>query len=125
MFRTVSIPAPGWELSIRRTYDSRSRYRGVFGYGWHTELDVRVVPLADGERIGVIEADGTIQLFEWDDKASAYVSARRGWQTIARTPDEGFVRSFGGGRQQIFDRLGRVDRMTDPSGNELAVWSDR
>ncbi len=39
---------PGFQLKLERTYNSRSQYNGIFGYGWGTEFESFLVPAADG-----------------------------------------------------------------------------
>ena len=38
----------GYQLKIERTYNSRSQYDGIFGYGWGTEFESFLIPAADG-----------------------------------------------------------------------------
>lgn len=42
---------PGFQLKLERTYNSRSQYNGIFGYGWGTEFESFLVPSADGSVI--------------------------------------------------------------------------
>lgn len=44
----------GFELKVDRTYNSRSQYEGIFGYGWGTDF----------EPFGVMHADGSIVVHE-------------------------------------------------------------
>lgn len=44
----------GFELKVERTYNSRSQYDGIFGYGWGTDF----------EPFGVMHADGSIVIHE-------------------------------------------------------------
>lgn len=39
---------PGFQLKLERTYNSRSQYNGIFGYGWGTEFESFLLPSADG-----------------------------------------------------------------------------
>lgn len=37
----LSIPCVGFPLSVTRSYNSRSLYTGIFGFGWSSNLDIR------------------------------------------------------------------------------------
>jgi YD repeat-containing protein len=43
-------PAPlnGLQIKIQRSYNSRSQYDGLFGYGWGTDYESYLIPQADG-----------------------------------------------------------------------------
>ena len=43
-----SAPADAFQLKVERTYNSRSQFDGVFGYGWGTGFEAFLVPSADG-----------------------------------------------------------------------------
>ena len=49
-FIDVNFPSPGSNvpLKIERTYNSRSQYDGMFGYGWGTEFESFLITSADG-----------------------------------------------------------------------------
>src|SRR5438270_13920159 len=38
----------GFEPKVERVYNSKSPYRGIFGYGWGSEYEVRLSVMADG-----------------------------------------------------------------------------
>lgn len=44
-------PLNSFQLRIQRTYNSRSQYDGVFGYGWGSEYEAFLLPSADGSVI--------------------------------------------------------------------------
>lgn len=46
-FKTSFIDAQIDGLNLTRSYDSRSTYSGLFGFGWCSNLDVEIVRLAD------------------------------------------------------------------------------
>ena len=53
---------PGFPLSIKRTYNSRSLYNGFFGFGWCSNLETRLSELPDGS-IKVVECGGGMEIF--------------------------------------------------------------
>ena len=56
-FIDIFLPSSHLPLSVTRTYGSRSLYRGVFGYGWCSNLETRVEVLPDNS-INVVECGG-------------------------------------------------------------------
>lgn len=56
------VPGSGYDLKIVRTYNSRSLYNGLFGFGWNSDFETRVIRLPDGN-LKVIESGGGMELF--------------------------------------------------------------
>ncbi|MCY4321047.1 MAG: DUF6531 domain-containing protein, partial [Bdellovibrionaceae bacterium] len=57
-FKTESLSYP---LEIKRTYNSRSLYNGLFGFGWCSNLETRLTVLPDG-MIKVVECGGGMEI---------------------------------------------------------------
>jgi YD repeat-containing protein len=53
---TDDILTGGFEIKVARTYKSKSGYRGIFGWGWGSELETYLSVLADGSI--VVHEDG-------------------------------------------------------------------
>ncbi len=49
-FTDIEHPAPAsaFQLKIQRTYNSRSQYDGIFGYGWGSDYEAFLLPSVDG-----------------------------------------------------------------------------
>ena len=56
-FVDLSFSGTGIPLLIERTYNSRSLYRGLFGYGWCSNLETRVDVMPDNT-LNVVECGG-------------------------------------------------------------------
>ncbi|WP_170119400.1 DNRLRE domain-containing protein [Tumebacillus permanentifrigoris] len=68
----ISYPGRGVDLSLSRTYNSRAKGVGVFGYNWVSPLDMRLYALQDGiARLN--GSNGTIYYFP-KDATGNYVS---------------------------------------------------
>lgn len=48
------VPGGGYEMKIQRTYNSRSLFNGLFGFGWCSEFETKLI----------ISPDNTIKVFE-------------------------------------------------------------
>ncbi|MDE0092020.1 MAG: DUF6531 domain-containing protein, partial [Oligoflexia bacterium] len=58
-FKTDDLNYP---LEIKRTYNSRSLYNGLFGFGWCSNLETRLTVLPDG-MIKIVECGGGMEIF--------------------------------------------------------------
>ena len=49
-FTDIEHPAPlnTFQLKVQRTYNSRSQFDGIFGYGWGSDYEAFLIPSADG-----------------------------------------------------------------------------
>ena len=63
-----------YPLEIKRTYNSRSIYNGLFGFGWCSNFETRLSVLPDG-MIKVVECGGGMEIF---------------YQPKGKTPDVNF-----------------------------------
>ncbi len=52
---------PGLALTIERTYNSRSLYNGLYGFGWCSNIETRLNELPDGS-IRVVECGGGMEI---------------------------------------------------------------
>lgn len=45
----IVVPGSGFELRIARTYNSRSLFNGIFGFGWCSDYETKIDVLSDGQ----------------------------------------------------------------------------
>ena len=60
-FLDFKSTGPGFVLEIKRTYNSRSLYNGLFGFGWCSNLETRLSVLPDGA-VKVVECGGGMEV---------------------------------------------------------------
>ena len=72
-FVDLFLPSSNLPLSLTRSYSSRSLYKGMFGYGWCSNLETKVEVLPDNS-INVVECGG--------GKEVPYYSAKKGNKTV-------------------------------------------
>ena len=60
-FVDVALPGSGLPLMIERTYNSRSLYMGMFGYGWCSNLETRLEVMPDNTLL-VVECGGGAEI---------------------------------------------------------------
>lgn len=44
----MEVPGTGYDLKIIRTYNSRSLFNGMFGFGWCSDFETKIEPTAEG-----------------------------------------------------------------------------
>lgn len=95
-------------LDIERVYDSRSLRSGLFGFGWCSVLDTRVLPMsADRVRVQDCGTDGTIIFTAKAKTAGPYFSPTRPNESL-EFDGLSFTRTLKDGTLQRFDRDGRL-----------------
>jgi YD repeat-containing protein len=55
------VPGAGYDLKVTRTYNSRSLYNGLFGFGWCSDFETKLNILPDGN-LKVIECGGGMEV---------------------------------------------------------------
>lgn len=55
------VPGTGYDLKVRRTYNSRSLFNGVFGFGWCSDFETALKITAEGN-IQVTECGGGLEV---------------------------------------------------------------
>lgn len=71
-FTDIEVPGTGYDLKVERTYNSRSLFNGVFGFGWCSEWETSLQVTAEGF-LRVTECGAGVQLtykpHKFDSKA--------------------------------------------------------
>jgi RHS repeat-associated protein len=127
----VMLPAVAPGLMVSRTYNSRIRTRSVFGRGFFSNLDAKIVRKAnqsavpycsDCQPVEVILPDGRREYFSRNANGT-YVSASNGFYSDlsrdAATPIPNFVYVLDNRSKFTFDGNGVLKRFEDRNGNLL------
>jgi RHS repeat-associated protein len=104
-FLDALIPGDELPLAVTREYRSGIAYAGVFGRGWISNLDVRLV--ASPETLSVRESDGRIIAYRREGSLFVPMSEPALFNTVARTVDA-YVRRWKNGKVERFDQAGRL-----------------
>lgn len=62
----------GFPLKVERTYNSRSLYNGLFGYGWCSNFETRMIALPDNS-VKSVECGGGLEIFYYPKNKSGNV----------------------------------------------------
>lgn len=113
------LPGRGPDLVLTHTYKSGGNIRGPWGRGWHLSLDLRVLPLENGNLLLV---DGTGRKHEFVKRADepGYDPPPGIHDVLTANEDDTFTRTLKNGTQHHFDADGKLTRIEDPNGNALA-----
>ncbi|MGE5398715.1 MAG: DNRLRE domain-containing protein [Chitinophagales bacterium] len=117
-YSDVNIPGRGIPATITRTYNSRSTYDdGNFGYGWNSELDMKITPVAKGP-IQYIDLDRTVHYFEQQTDGT-YTSPPGLFLTLIKNGDNTYTITEKSGLKYNFSSAGLLTSITDARGNNL------
>jgi len=107
----------GIPLTIERTYNSRNtKEKGIFGYGWSSNLDVQLTFAASGPVI-YRDSDGTKHYFG-ESAEGAYISQSGVYLNLAKQPDGTFILTLADKTTSItFNQNGRIQSISDPNTN--------
>ncbi|WP_336864602.1 DNRLRE domain-containing protein [Peribacillus frigoritolerans] len=111
-----TIDGRGLPLTVNRTYNSRSDESGVFGFGWSSNLDQKLIFAADN-LVLYRDEDGTNHIFsrnasgEYDSPGGVYVQLEKNTNGTFKLieKDESYT---------TFDALGKIVNATDANNNK-------
>ncbi len=114
----------GLELGMERVYRSDSTRIGLFGRGWGSRYETRLIKEADG-RMAVLEngCDAALSFEPASNRPGVWVGKGCGDQQIKQTAD-GFERRQGIAKTERFSADGRLMRVEDANGNWIALNYD-
>ena len=120
-FQDLYMPARGAPLELTRTYNSRGMYRGIFGHGWLSSLEVGLEQ-TDKDSVQIKDWDGSVQLYSRDPKREErFLPVWASTQSVERKGDGTFVRSIGNCVKEIFSPQGRLIRREDNRGQGIRL----
>ncbi len=120
-FQDLYVPARGAPLELTRTYNSRGTYRGIFGHGWLSSLEVGLEQ-TDRDSVQIKDWDGSVQLYSRDPKREdRFLPVWASTQSVERKGDGTFVRSIGNCVKEIFSPQGRLIRREDNRGQGIRL----
>ncbi len=125
--RSVDFILPGFgpQLALLRSYHSQDLANGPFGFGWHSNLTVRLILANDGQANTaiVVQGDGKRKRFVQQSNGS-WASAAGTFQTLTVAADGSAQLRDKDGTVQFFDRSGRLIRIEDRNANALTIAYD-
>lgn len=63
VFIDIRLTGTGFQFELQRAYRSRTLYNGLFGFGWCSNLETRLLPISDDEIVMLDCGDGMLTTF--------------------------------------------------------------
>jgi RHS repeat-associated protein len=112
----LQIPGRGPEVSLNRTFNSRkSSFKGLFGYGWITNLEPLIVDSGSGP-ITLIDEDNTRHIFG-EKVGGGYEASGGVYLYLAKNTDGTYTITENNGTKTSFNNNGRISSIVDTNNN--------
>lgn len=91
----IEVPGSGYDLRVQRTYNSRSLFNGMFGFGWCSDFETKMVITAEGN-LKITECGAGQELFyspreitkkDVDQTISKIIAKMRSEKAVGRNDD--------------------------------------
>ncbi|MGJ3195876.1 DNRLRE domain-containing protein [Peribacillus frigoritolerans] len=113
----VKIPGRGPEVNLTRTFNSRkSSFKGLFGYGWITNLEPFIVDSGSGP-ITFIDEDNTRHIFG-EKIGGGYEAAGGIYLDLVKNSDETYTITEKDGTKANFNKSGKISSIIDANDNK-------
>jgi Domain of unknown function (DUF6531) len=115
-----TLSGVGEFIDLTRTYSSDSRVRGIFGEGWTSVYDERIVKAPD-DKIQLRLGAGQGILFA-NSGNNVFLPATPGFYgQIIKAPNSSYTLTFHDGRVHAFNPSGSLSSLTDRFGNTTTL----
>jgi RHS repeat-associated protein len=119
----LSIPGRGIPVSMKRTYNSRkSVVAGMFGYGWTSNVEARLVDQGSGP-ITLIDEDNTRHIFG-QKIGGGYVANGGIYLSLVKNGDGTYTITQVDGTKTNFNTSGKMSSFVDTNGNTTTLTYD-
>lgn len=119
----VKVPGRGPEVSLTRTFNSRkSSFKGLFGYGWITNLEPLIVDSGSGP-ITLIDEDNTRHIFG-EKVGGGYEAAGGIYLDLIKNGDGTYTITETDGTKTNFNNNGKINSIVDTNDNTTTFAYD-
>ncbi len=120
----LAIGGLGVGLNLTRTYSAQAAVAagspGAFGYGWSGSFGDHLVSEEGGEKIVLVQGDGSTVSFSKEGEGT-FSPPARSQDTLTGTPEAGYVVTLPEQTEYLFSGTGRLESVTDRNGNETTL----
>jgi RHS repeat-associated protein len=117
-----SLPGPGENISVERTYNSILPSSGLFGYGWSTKYDESLQFFADDKMLRLNMPDGKAIYFGRATSSDTFHSVSPDvFGEIVQNIDSTYILTFRDGRSHKFDSGGTLLWQKDRNGSQTTL----
>jgi RHS repeat-associated protein len=124
--KDYSLPSSaGMPISIQRTYNSINQFDGLFGFGWSSQYDEKLI-YYDQYTLRVIMPDGNSKIFARDlQDQNLYNPVTPGFYgKIVYNQDNTYTLTFKDGRTHNFNSAGKLLWQKDRNNNQTTLSYD-
>ncbi|MGD9570034.1 MAG: DUF6531 domain-containing protein [Sedimentibacter sp.] len=115
----LAISGRGIPVDITRTYNSRkSDTAGMFGYGWHSNIEAQLIDPGNGPII-FIDGDNTRHIFG-EKVGGGYIAAGGVYLDLVKNGDSTYTITLTDGTKINFNTAGRIASIVDTNYNTTA-----
>lgn len=118
-YNDIRQQSDGHELKLVRTYNSLSRGRGWFGYGWGTRYETRLELLSGGN--AAIHEMGVGPRVVYRTKGDTEMRSSQCPRTLLMREGDGYHRETCDREDEYFDASGRLLRIDDRHGYRIDI----
>ncbi|GAE87091.1 Rhs family protein [Acetivibrio straminisolvens JCM 21531] len=122
--KDIQIPSRGIALEIRRYYNSIDKTYGILGKGWRIGYETSLMNIEDSQDILVVYPDGSINIFEYNEKDSKYTAPRGVFDILRKNEDESYALKLHDGTTYRYDKSGNLISISDLNGNSIYIKYD-
>lgn len=110
-------------IIIRRAYDTRIAFNGMFGYGWSLNYHVRIFKTTDSNLL-LKQGDNSTDTFTYNITEDKYFGPAGVYDTISLNVDGTYTLRKKYGLEYHFDMNGVLTKIEDTNGNQLLFTYD-
>lgn len=119
----LSVPGRGIPVNVTRTYNSRkSMTTGLFGYGWFSNIETRLVDAGSGP-ITLIDGDNTRHIFG-QQVGGGYIAHGGVYLTLIKNGDGTYSVTQTDGTKINFNTSGKITSIVDTNSNTTTFSYD-
>jgi YD repeat-containing protein len=129
----LEVPGSGFDLKVTRTYNSRSLFSGMFGFGWCSEFEtsidisaegvIKLTECGAGQEVTFRSKESIKNLSQIKDGTTFLISGQ-GVENIVFNKGA-YNRNLPDGSSQRFNLKGRLTHLYDKNGNFLKFELDQ
>lgn len=113
----IAFPGRGVDITLDRTYNSRSTDSGVFGYGWHSVMDMRLfIPTKGPAKL--IDGNGTTHFFSQNTDSTYNSPPGMYWHLSG---DQASAIITTADQMKYTFKNSELEQITNPAGNTLTL----
>lgn len=123
----LELPGTGFDLKVSRTYNSRSLFSGMFGFGWCSEFEtnleiknegyITLTECGAGQELNFLPQVPVKNISQIKENTKFFINGKEAENIVFSKG--AYVRNFTDGSSQRFNLKGKLTHLYDKNGNFL------